>query len=308
MFKPMLAGKAPEDWSQLKFPVVASPKIDGIRCLIQGGVAVSRKLKPIPNAYVQEMLAGLPDGLDGELIVGDRNASDVWNTTSSGVMSGDGEPDFTYLIFDRFMENTPFCVRLGLAANTLRDASQKQRTHLELLNHTQFSTGDSLAAYEQDCVTAGYEGIMGRDPMGFYKQGRSTVREGGLLKFKRFQDAEAVVVDVTERFHNANEATVDALGHTKRSTHKANKVPTGTMGNLVCAAIINEKGDGYKRPPCTFTKSVKFEVGTGFTELMRTQMWQHKPIGQIIKFKYQHLTPDGLPLFPVFLGFRDERD
>ena len=39
-----------------------------------------------------------------------------------------------------------------------------------------------------------------------YKQGRSTVREGYLLKVKTFLDDEATVVRFEERMHNGNEA------------------------------------------------------------------------------------------------------
>ena len=51
-FKPMLACEC-TDLSQVKFPILASSKLDGIRCTIFGGVAYSRSLKPIPNKFVQ---------------------------------------------------------------------------------------------------------------------------------------------------------------------------------------------------------------------------------------------------------------
>ena len=42
------------------------------------------------------------NGLDGELIVGEPNAVDVYRTTNSGVMSADGEPDVKFYVFDRW--------------------------------------------------------------------------------------------------------------------------------------------------------------------------------------------------------------
>ena len=51
-FKPMLACEC-SDITQVKFPIMASSKLDGIRCTIFGGVAYSRSLKPIPNKFVQ---------------------------------------------------------------------------------------------------------------------------------------------------------------------------------------------------------------------------------------------------------------
>ena len=50
--KPMLAALC-EDVTKLRYPVIASPKLDGIRALVIDGQLVSRTLKPIPNRYVQ---------------------------------------------------------------------------------------------------------------------------------------------------------------------------------------------------------------------------------------------------------------
>ena len=71
-FKPMLAETCEDaDRAALPFPLYATPKIDGLRCLVIDGVATSRSLKPIPNRFVQSVLGThLLDGLDGELVVG----------------------------------------------------------------------------------------------------------------------------------------------------------------------------------------------------------------------------------------------
>jgi len=47
--KPLLAAKL-ESLDQLRYPVLATPKLDGIRCLLWQGRAMTRKLKPIPTA------------------------------------------------------------------------------------------------------------------------------------------------------------------------------------------------------------------------------------------------------------------
>lgn len=67
--KPMLSATL-EDPLRLTWPVLGSPKLDGLRCIIKDGMALSRNLKPFRNKFVQEQLSTLPNGLDGELIVG----------------------------------------------------------------------------------------------------------------------------------------------------------------------------------------------------------------------------------------------
>ena len=43
LYKPMLACKA--DLSKLVYPVLVSPKLDGVRATVQGGVVLSRTLQ-----------------------------------------------------------------------------------------------------------------------------------------------------------------------------------------------------------------------------------------------------------------------
>src|SRR5574343_1681886 len=94
--RPMLA-ETVDSIEILKYPVLVSPKIDGIRCIKVDGKALTRKFKPIPNHYIRNWIeSNVPDGIDGEIIVNNCN----FNEIQSQVMSEDGEADFKYLIFD----------------------------------------------------------------------------------------------------------------------------------------------------------------------------------------------------------------
>lgn len=307
-FRPLLSGKAPDDLRQLQFPVYVSPKLNGIRCLITEDGPVTRTLKPIPNADLRRRLSLLPVGLDGELIAGRITGADVWNRTSSTVMSEDGDAsDVTYHVFDDFLHPGTFAARGAAVIDRLSHCHPDACTALPVQQHW-CTDPDHVSSLENHYVKFGFEGIMIRTASGPYKFGRSTVREGYLLKLKRFHDAEAFIVDAVERMHNENESKINALGLSERSTRKDNKVPTGTLGAFVCQACFpGDRG------------AVQFEVGTGFTEAQRRKLWQQHIsgatdqgscglVGRIIKFKYQDFTPAGKPLFPVFLGFRDERD
>ncbi len=89
--KPMLAATL-DKLEDVKFPVLVQPKLDGIRCLIVNGEAVSKEFKPIPNKSIQSLLAGLPDGLDGELVIAGIETD--FSDAQSAIMSEEGEPDF----------------------------------------------------------------------------------------------------------------------------------------------------------------------------------------------------------------------
>jgi DNA ligase-1 len=150
---------------------------------------------------------------------------------------------------------------------------------------------DDLEVYEECCIEDGYEGVMVRTSNSPYKCGRSTEREGYLLKIKRFEDSEAVIVGWEEKTHNANEAEKDELGRTKRSSHKANQIPMGTLGALLVRDCVTD---------------VEFKVGTGFDDSTRDFLWgiRNSLNGKIIKFKSQPTGVKDKPRFPVFLGMR----
>lgn len=285
--RPMLAAKTPEDLDVLSFPLLASPKLDGIRCLIVNGTPVSRTLKPIPNHHVRFMLS-LPqyEGFDGELVVGPATAKDCFSRTTSGVMSRDYPIDFRFYVFDRWDSDLPFNMRLP----TLTQHTDNICTHAHRTIH---SLAD-LEAYEQEVLDEGYEGLILRDPRGKYKFGRSTLREKGMIKLKRFLDAEATVIGVEELMSNQNEAELDERGYTKRSSHQENKVPMNTLGALVC------------RTP----EGVEFNIGTGFDAASREVLWRLRGAlpGRTVKYKYFPVGIKEKPRHPVFLGFRDPAD
>jgi DNA ligase-1 len=298
-FKPMLAETAPlTGLESLRYPMMASPKLDGIRAIIRDGVVMSRSMKPIRNRRVQSLFGRAElEGLDGELIVGNPFADNAYLVTTSGVMSADGEPNVVFHVFDHLgYEDLPYRERLARAAEVVgahplygRLGEERQ---LEFLWHTEIRDADHLLEFEQAWLAAGAEGVMVRCPNGPYKQGRSTLKEGWLLKVKRFVDAEAEIIGFTELMHNGNEAKTNALGHTERSSAKEGLVPMNTLGNLIVRHVET---------------SVEFEIGTGFTAAQRADIWAKREtmLGQLAKFKSFPVGVKDKPRLPVFLGFRD---
>lgn len=286
-FKPMLASEA--DLANLQFPLFASPKLDGIRCSIVKGRALTRTLKEVPNRIIFEYLSKNDfTGLDGELIVGPPNAKDVYRTTVSGVMRRDGNPEFTYHVFDMFDAPSGWAGRFQEL-----EAQFDSHRIITPVAHEFITNMDDLLTYESAALDRGYEGLMLRKPNGHYKLGRSTTKEGLLLKLKRFEDSEAEILEVIEEMHNGNEATTDNLGRTKRSSHKENKTGKGRMGALQVRDLKT---------------GVEFELGTGFNDTDKDQFWLNDRRGQIVKYKFFPVGVKDKPRHPVYLGLRDKRD
>jgi DNA ligase-1 len=290
MFKPLLAATI-KDVQTLRFPLLASQKFDGIRATVQGGRLLSRTLKEIPNRAVQSMFAGLPDGIDGELIYGEPCEPSCYRDTVSIVMSDDKPADgIRYFMFDWFGDE-PFVKRLEKVWS-IDHPNTERVEHVTLHNVTE------LEALERQLLERGAEGVMLRDPNGRYKEGRSTLNDRILAKLKRFEDCEAKVVSCFELLHNDNEVFRNELGRTARSSCQENKFGMDALGGLV---VVGQGG--------TYA-GVEFRVGTGFDAEERQRMWAQRGelVGRVAKVKYFPSGGKDKPRHPVFLGWRDGRD
>lgn len=293
-FKPMLA-VACEDITKLNYPVMASLKVDGIRASIHNGVVMSRSMKPIPSKAVQEKF-GKPEyeGFDGEIIYGYYLDKNVFTNSTRVCMSHSLPEDFSddeikFFVFDMIGEGS------AIERNRKILADRPDETGVHKLLHKLIDNAEDLDKFEADALSRGAEGIMVKSPSGTYKQGRSTLKEGYLLKVKRFTDSEAVVIGFEEKMHNANEATVGELGQTKRSSHLENMVPTNTLGSLHV---------------CDLVSGVDFNIGTGFNDELRKEIWvnQNVWLNKIVKYKHFEVGSVDKPRFPVFLGVRMTED
>jgi DNA ligase-1 len=142
---------------------------------------------------------------------------------------------------------------------------------------------------------------MLRKICGRYKQGRSTAKEGILLKLKPFEDSEAIITGFEELQHNENEQFTSELGYSKRSSQQAGLVGGNTLGKFLVTGTQEEHFGG-----------VEFKVGSGLglTQALRQEIWDNreKYLGKLIKFKYQKIGSIDKPRIPIFLGFRDASD
>jgi len=267
----------------------ASFKLDGVRAMEEDGIIVSRTLKPIRNRWLQEAMQVYDiSGLDGELIVGPPNAGDVYRKTMSQVMSYDGQPVFTFYVFDRRdLGQAAFSQRLGRLGES--------RGRIKVLEQVVIRSLEELGEFESRAISLGYEGVIYCRPGAAYKEGRSTVREGGKCKLKRFVDSEMYVTGVEELMINQNQAVVNELGYMERGLSKAGLIPGDTMGKLVGVDVHT---------------GIQVKLGTGFTSAERREIWRYRDqeIGRIWKYKHFPVGVKDKARHPVALGRRHKDD
>jgi len=289
--KPMLSATVNTDGlAHLQYPIIVSPKLDGIRCYVHPKIGpVSRKFIPIPNRFVRQLLNRKElYGFDGELMLNDDNG---FNSTQSVIMTQETPPvSFTFHVFDYVEDEqyatTPFAIRNAVAADYIKnkDAFVKYVPHKVISTHT-----DLLITYGE-YMSQGYEGIMIRSPDGPYKQGRSTLKQGHLIKYKEFSTAEGSIKGWEPLMRNNNPIGVDNVGMNTRKTRIGGLEEDEEM----IGALVLETAWGT------------LMVGSGLDNSLRRDIKKNwvNYMGQIVTFKYQSVGMLEKPRFPVLLGIR----
>jgi DNA ligase 1 len=296
MFKPLLAPREspssyPDFFKELRYPLLCSPKIDGIRCLVKDNICMSRTFKPLPSFQLQTQFYDITD-LDGEIVEGDLTDFGVFNRTQSHVMSEDKPGDLTYHVFDYIAEDAlhwPFWERLDHLSKLISGKGTRK-----LVSHEFVESYDELVSYEDSQLLLGYEGLIMRDPFAPYKQGRGTFKQGIIYKLKRFEDIEAMIVGFVEQNTNTNVQERDELGYAKRSSAKDGQVGAGTLGKF----IVDFNGMDIAVNPGTFNHE------------QRKQIWDDQDFYKykMLKFKYFSHGVKDKPRYANALGFRGENE
>lgn len=266
----------------LSYPLIASPKYDGIRALSIDNAPVSRHAKLLPNLDLQYAFKHMPP-LDGEVLVpGD------FNKIQSAIMSQNTciADKLSYFVFDTtevHWHKRHYIDRLEHTKTLLLEAPAFVKLAPTKVCHT---PEEVLAFYEEVLAYDhpwDYDGLILRSLHAPYKYGRSTLKQEWMLKMKPWQDAEGIIVGFEELMHNLDTSC-------KR---KENMVPGGMLGKF----IVEWNG-----------KTFSVGGGKNLTVERRIHYWNNRPqyLGKRLTFKYLGLSEYGIPRHPNYKGIRLE--
>lgn len=190
--KPMLAVKFADE-THLRFPLVASPYIQGVRALSTLGGLIGKTLEPLPNAYLQSQWSCFGvSGLDG-VITGPPQAA--------------GEHPLTYWVFDSYVNpELPFwspgpsrwseVVRSVVDRHTILGPTPKQpplavcRVPQALIDNRR-----QLQAFEDSMAALGHSGTMVRSLSGGYTFGPTSRHQGHLMLLRPYLQAQGRILE-----------------------------------------------------------------------------------------------------------------
>ena len=274
-FKPMLAGgyKKNDDI----FPVIAQPKLDGIRCIANKSGLWTRANKPITSCpHIWEEIKPIFDKhpeftFDGELY--NHELKDDFNKITSLVRKQKTTEYDTleakklvqyhvYDMYDTSHKDLIFSGRFFKMGMTLSDMDS-----IKVVETILTQTQDSLDELYSTWMEAGYEGQMVRIDEAYENK-----RSKFLLKRKEFITDEFQVVSMLEGKGNW-------AGYVK---HFVLRKPDGT----------------------------NFGAGVRGTQKVLEKLWNDGNTPDWATLRYFNETPDGIPRFPVVIdyGFGQRED
>jgi len=271
---PMLAQKYKERKHHLVWPAYIQPKLNGVRCLVERkGDTInfwSRKSKLYKNFNLymeQEFLSFMKDGdiLDGEMY----NHGDVTFQELMSLIKDEKTPDLESLKkYVKFWCYDRPCGTLGFSSRYIKHRYDIPNglNYLRLVDTFPVKNGIDVDKYHGQFMEAGYEGSIIRS--GGNEPYNFQYRDNSLLKFKDFQDAEFIIVGCKE-------------------------------------GVGKDEGKAIFR--CKIKSGAEFYVRCKGADSVREEQWKNreKYMGQELTVRYQCLSDEGIPIFPVGIIVRD---
>jgi len=280
--------------------LLASYKIDGIRCIFKDGEMLSRALKQFPNNQLWTRFMDLAIFAKNRNILmdGELYSPSISFNELSGIIRQLDCPlpeDLTFNCFD-IVEDNLFEMQFHNRIMLLDSLGFNSKYFKTISQWSVFSPKEVEDLFE-NALANGFEGLILRDPNGYYKFGRGTVKEGLIYKLKPFVTFDAKIIGILQGTivdPNA-EKTINELGYSRTSKLKEDRLPSGRASDFV---VLYE--------------GKELKVSIAMTNEEKEEIWKNKEkyIGKMIEYKGMKIgmKEDGLPRHPVFLRFRQDKD
>lgn len=294
------------DDPRIRYPMLASVKFDGTRCICVGGELLTRNMKPQKNRNLPEHLRSLVDFCRRESMVMDMELYD--HTLGShgdhtSILASHDKPIpetmtahyFDCLTLDEWHSGKaePFSERIARAWDIAFGEPWLRPVAHRPVMHEQ----DARFTFA-DAVGLGYEGIMLRCPNAPYKHGRATPKEGIIFKFKQFETIDGVILEVIQRrkMKEGLDRTLTPTGHLERIHTK----DSFDLDEMVGAFRVR------------FEDGTESEVnyGRGFNHETRRQHWNEREslIGRCVEVRHlPHGAKDGIRI-GTLVRFRPDKE
>jgi len=280
-FLPMLAHNFRKREKDINYPCYVQPKLDGVRCFAQlvdvspdGGKGQNYEVKLMSRSgkeFIQpfeKLRAQINQFIDfDEIWDGELYTPELTFEDLIAACRKSTYRESSELVEFHLFDIFADSVEMFQERfeNRMIKIALKLGDRIKLVETLIVDSKEEAMEYYARCMGNGYEGVMFRNSEGVYKPGH---RSKDLQKYKEFIDEEFKIVNALEG--------------------------TGTDEGTVIWVCVNKDGNTFKvRPRGTVDQRSK---------------WWHSAndyFGNMLTVRYQNLTEDGIPRFPVGIAIRD---
>ena len=249
---------------------LASEKLDGVRAYWDGRNLLSRngKILAAPEGWSTYFP---PFALDGELYTARGEFEKIQSTVMDKAPNKAAWSEIKFYVFDVPEASGGLLERLSELEKFILQNPQAGQ-NLKIIKQVKVKDNAEFEAFAEAVIAKGGEGAVVREPNAPYERSKNA------LKYKKFKDAECEVVAVN------------------KGSGKYEKF----VGSLTCKALGGKDDKERAGEP---KEGTIFKIGSGLSDKNR----QDPPkIGSIITYKFQNLTANGKPRFPIFLRIRED--
>jgi len=300
-FKPLLAPNEKIDLNKLKYPLLASAKLDGIRCIFYKGKILSRSLKQIPNKQLRERFEVIRQHsedtqciLDGEIYSPKLTFQEIIHFVMTEDLEDEQLPEhLKFYCFDSINKDN-FNEEFQWRGQRIPSLSCQWPDLLEIVFEKFVESAQEVEKYFEEVLKNGYEGLILRDPKGRYKCGRGTVKEGIIYKVKPFVTFDAKITGVVQstQVNEDAEKKTNELGRSVTSKKKDDR----HLIEKASAFWVEYDGKPLK-------------VVLAMTDEEKVTVWANKEvyIGKTIEYKGMVVGSKEVPRHPVMIRFREDK-
>ena len=267
IYSPMLAYDFKKKSSNIIYPCNVQPKLDGIRAIAVKNRLYSRNGLLFPTLeHIKSELLKSNLILDGELYTDDINFEKIVGLVRKSTKTQEEEKLSLKIYFNVF-DIVDKSLTFKERYSILKNFIEKNSfKYIKLVKTEICNKKEEIETFLNKYINEGYEGLIIRNIKGKYEEG---LRSSNLLKLKKFKDEEFKIVDYTCAKNGKEVGCVIWICSTKEGK------------------IFNVRPEG------------------GYSERKKLYRNGKNYIGKMLTVKYQEMTNDNIPRFPVGVGIRD---
>jgi DNA ligase-1 len=264
---PMLAYDYNKKKDKIEFPCFVQPKLDGVRALFYNGKFYSRNGNQFFDLdHIKDELTHCDKLiLDGELYTGEIKFEELVGLVKRQTKTEEDKKRAEMIKYIVYDHVAPNETFSTRHYNLNQFFDEKFLIHCQPLMTEECKSTEEMKKLHDKYVKEGYEGLILRNKKGYYTE---KDRSNDLLKYKEFKDDEFEIIDY--------------------------KCGTGRDDNAVIWVCKTKDGKEFNARP------------EGSIDERRKQYHRGKSyIGKLLTVKYQNLSKDGIPRFPIGISIRD---